>query len=103
MIMGTRGSDELGGPLRIAEMSGHIAEEGAWALVWFMAIISVNLGLVNLFPVPLLDGGHLMFYGFEKLFGKPLNERVQEAGMRIGLAYGRVVDGICDLERPCAS
>jgi regulator of sigma E protease len=86
MIMGTRGTEELGGPLRIAEMSGHVAEDGAWALVWFMAIISINLGLVNLFPVPLLDGGHLLFYGFEKLFGKPLDERVQEIGMRIGLA-----------------
>jgi regulator of sigma E protease len=86
MIMGTRGSDELGGPLRIAEMSGHIAQDGVWALIWFMAIISINLGLVNLFPVPLLDGGHLLFYSYEKLFGRPLNERVQEYGMRVGLA-----------------
>ncbi|MGB9152175.1 MAG: RIP metalloprotease RseP [Alphaproteobacteria bacterium] len=86
MIMGTRGSEEIGGPLRIAEMSGHIAQEGAWSLVWFMAIISINLGLVNLFPVPLLDGGHLMFYAFERVFGRPLKERTQEIGFRIGLA-----------------
>ncbi|MDR3450991.1 MAG: RIP metalloprotease RseP [Alphaproteobacteria bacterium] len=86
MVMGTRGSEEIGGPLRIAEMSGHIAQDGPWALVWFMAIISVNLGLVNLFPVPLLDGGHLLFYICEKLRGKPLHERVQEFGMRIGMA-----------------
>jgi len=85
MVMGTRGSEEIGGPLRIAEMSGQIAQEGVWALVWFMAIISVNLGLINLFPVPLLDGGHLLFYSFERLFGRPLNEKVQEIGMRIGL------------------
>lgn len=86
MIMGTRGSEELGGPLRIAEMSGHIAQDGAWAMVWFMAIISISLGLINLFPVPLLDGGHLLFYAFEKLFGRPLGEKAQEVGFRIGLA-----------------
>ena len=85
MIMGTRGADEIGGPLRIAEMSGHVAQDGAWALVWFMAVISINLGLINLFPVPLLDGGHLMFYAFEKLFRRPLGEKAQEIGMRIGL------------------
>jgi regulator of sigma E protease len=86
MIMGTRGSEEIGGPLRIAEMSGHVAQDGIWALVWFMAIISINLGLINLFPVPLLDGGHLVFYTFEKLFGHPMNEKAQEVGMRMGLA-----------------
>ena len=86
MIMGTRGADEIGGPLRIAEMSGHIAQNGVWALIWFMAIISINLGLINLFPVPLLDGGHIMFYAIEKLFGKPLNEKAQEVGFRIGMA-----------------
>lgn len=85
MIMGTRGAEELGGPLRIAEMSGEIARDGVWALLWFMAIISINLGLINLFPIPLLDGGHLMFYAFEKLFGRPLDERMQEIGARIGL------------------
>jgi len=86
MIIGTRGSEEIGGPLRIAELSGHVAEEGAWALIWFMAVISINLGLINLFPVPLLDGGHLLFYSFEKFFGRPLPEKAQEVGMRIGLA-----------------
>jgi regulator of sigma E protease len=85
MIMGTRGSEELGGPLRIAEMSGHVAKDGAWALVWFMAVISINLGLINLFPVPLLDGGHLAFYSFEALFRRPLHEKAQEIGLRIGL------------------
>ena len=86
MIMGTRGAEEIGGPLRIAEMSGHVAQDGGWALIWFMAIISINLGLINLFPVPLLDGGHILFYGIEKLFGKPLNEKAQEVGFRIGMA-----------------
>lgn len=86
IIMGTRGADELGGPLRIAEMSGKVAQDGAVALIWFMAMISINLGLINLFPVPLLDGGHLLFYAAERLRGRPLHERVQEAGARVGLA-----------------
>jgi regulator of sigma E protease len=84
MIVGTRGSEEIGGPLRIAEMSGHIAQDGVWSLIWFMAIISINLGLINLFPVPLLDGGHLLFYSIEKLLGRPLNEKAQEVGLRVG-------------------
>ena len=86
MIIGTRGSEDIGGPIRSAKMAGHIAKEGAWPLLWFTAIISVNLGLINLFPVPLLDGGHLLYYTFEKLLGRPLNEKAQEIGMRIGLA-----------------
>lgn len=86
MIMGLRGTEELGGPLRIAEMSGHVAQDGPWALVWFMGIISINLGLINLFPVPLLDGGHLAFYIYEKLRGQPLNEKAQNVGMRVGMA-----------------
>ena len=84
IIIGVRGSEELGGPLRIAEMSGKVAQDGAAALFWFMAIISINLGLINLFPVPLLDGGHLAFYAIEALRGKPLSERAQEYGARAG-------------------
>lgn len=86
MFMGTRGTEELGGPLRIAEMSGNVAREGFVALLWFMAVISINLGLINLFPIPLLDGGHLVYYAAEKLRGRPLTERFQEMGMRFGLA-----------------
>jgi regulator of sigma E protease len=86
MIAGLRGSEDLGGPLRIAQMSGEVAEAGIVSLIWFMAILSVNLGLINLFPVPLLDGGHLLFYGFEAVLGRPLGERAQEYGFRIGLA-----------------
>jgi regulator of sigma E protease len=86
MIMGLRGTEELGGPLRIAAMSGHVAEDGPPALVLFMAMISINLGLINLFPVPLLDGGHLLYYIAEKLRGRPLHEKIQEFGMRIGMA-----------------
>ena len=86
MIAGTRGTDEIGGPIRIAQLSGQVAEDGAVTLFWFMAVLSINLGLINLFPVPMLDGGHLMFYLVEAVRGKPLGERAQEYGFRIGLA-----------------
>lgn len=86
IIIGTRKADELGGPLRIAEISGQAAEMGVLAIVQFMAIISINLGLINLFPIPVLDGGHLLFYAFEAVRGRPLGERAQEYGFRIGLA-----------------
>lgn len=85
MIMGTRSADELGGPLRIAQMSGHVSEDGPAALIHFMAMISINLGLINLFPIPMLDGGHLFFYLAEHLRGRPLHEKIQEIGMRIGM------------------
>jgi regulator of sigma E protease len=85
IITGRRQTDELGGPIRIAEMSGDVARGGPAALLIFMAVLSVNLGLINLFPVPMLDGGHLLFYGFEALRGRPLGPRAQEYGFRIGL------------------
>ena len=86
IVIGTRSTDELGGPLRIAQMSGEVAQGGIVAVVWFMAVLSINLGLINLFPVPVLDGGHLLFYAAEALRGKPLGQRAQEYGFRIGLA-----------------
>ena len=86
IIIGTRSSDELGGPLRIAQMSGKVAQEGPVATIWLVAVLSINLGLINLFPVPVLDGGHLLFYAAEALRGKPLGPRAQEYGFRIGLA-----------------
>jgi len=86
IITGVRSTDELGGPVRIAEMSGHMAMAGIVSVVWFMAVLSVNLGLINLFPVPMLDGGHLLFYAVEAVRGRPLGERAQEIGFRIGLA-----------------
>lgn len=85
IVTGKRQTDELGGPIRIAEMSGDVARGGAAALLNFMAILSVNLGLINLFPVPMLDGGHLLFYVVEALRGRPLGPRAQEYGFRIGL------------------
>ena len=86
MIVGTRGTEEVGGPLRIAEMSGDIAREGVVTLIWFIAVISINLGLINLFPIPLLDGGHLAFYLVERVYGRPLSLRIQEAGANLGMA-----------------
>ena len=86
IIVGSRSSDELGGPLRIAQMSGQVAEAGFVTVIWFMAVLSINLGLINLFPIPMLDGGHLLFYAIEAARGRPLGERAQEYGFRIGIA-----------------
>jgi regulator of sigma E protease len=86
IVIGTRASDELGGPLRIAQMSGEVVQGGVVPFLWFMAVLSINLGLINLFPVPVLDGGHLLFYAAEAIRGKPLGQRAQEYGFRIGLA-----------------
>lgn len=86
IIAGDRGSEELGGPIRIAQMSGDVAQLGVVALLWFMALLSVNLGLINLLPIPILDGGHLLFLGAEAALGRPLSDRLQEYGFRIGLA-----------------
>jgi regulator of sigma E protease len=86
MVKGTRATDELGGPLRIAQMSGEVARGGIAPILTFMALLSVSLGLINLFPVPILDGGHLLFYAAEAIRGKPLGQKAQEYGFRIGLA-----------------
>lgn len=87
MISGTRGTEELGGPLRIAQLSGQVAQLGVASLISFIAVLSVNLGLINLFPIPVLDGGHLVFYLAEALRGRPLPQRAQEYGFRAGLAF----------------
>jgi regulator of sigma E protease len=86
MVMGRRTADELGGPIAIAQMSGVVARVGLVDLIRFMALLSVNLGLINLFPIPILDGGHLLFYAAEAIRGRPLGQRAQEYGFRLGLA-----------------
>jgi regulator of sigma E protease len=86
IIVGREKADQLGGPMRIAQMSGQMATISFAALMNLAAVLSVSIGLINLFPVPMLDGGHLLFYGIEAVRGKPLSERVQEFGFRIGLA-----------------
>jgi len=84
-IAGTRSTTEMTGPVGIAKLSGDLAQFGMIALMWLTAILSINLGLVNLFPVPVLDGGHLLFYLIEAVRGRPLALRTQEYGFRIGL------------------
>jgi regulator of sigma E protease len=86
MITGTRGTEELGGPLGIGRIAGEAARLGFASLVSFMAVLSVNLALINLFPIPVLDGGHLLFYAAEALRGRPLPARAQEIGFRAGFA-----------------
>ena len=85
MIVGKADTSQLGGPIRIAKISGQVAEFGVLAFISMMAYISISLGLVNLFPIPMLDGGHLMFYAFEKFLGRPLSQKTQEGFFRIGM------------------
>ncbi len=87
MVVGVRPAGEIGSILRIGYLSGEIAQVGVLPFVMFAAMLSVNLGLVNLFPVPLLDGGHLTFYAIELARGKPLGERTLEWGFRLGIAF----------------
>lgn len=86
MLVGARDSSDLAGVIGIAQMSGEVVQVSLPTTLWFTAMLSINLGLVNLFPIPILDGGHLLFYGFEAVRGRPLSEKAQEYGFRIGLA-----------------
>ncbi len=85
-VTGTRPADELSGPLGIAQVSGVVAKDGLLPIVSLMVMLSINLGLLNLFPIPMLDGGHLAFYAVEAIRGRPLGPRAQEFGFRVGLA-----------------
>jgi len=85
VFTGREAADQVGGPLRIAQISGQVASIGMVALINLAAVLSISIGLLNLFPVPLLDGGHLLFYMVEAIRGRPLSERAQEMGFRIGL------------------
>jgi regulator of sigma E protease len=86
VVTGREAANQLGGPIRIAQMSGQVASFGFVPLIQLAAVLSVSIGLLNLFPIPLLDGGHLLFYLIEGVRGRPLSERAQEVGFRIGLA-----------------
>jgi regulator of sigma E protease len=86
IVRGTEATDQLGGPIRIAQISGQVATVSFAALLHLTAVLSVSIGLLNLFPVPLLGGGHLVFYAIEAIRGRPLSERAQEFGFRVGLA-----------------
>jgi len=85
MLTGKGDSSQLGGPIRIAKISGQVAEFGILPFISLMAYISISLGLINLFPIPMLDGGHLMFYTIEKVLGRPLSQKTQEGFFRIGM------------------
>ena len=85
MITGNGDTSQLGGPIRIAKISGQVAEFGILPFISLMAYISISLGLINLFPIPMLDGGHLMFYAIEKVLGRPLSQKTQEGFFRIGM------------------
>jgi len=85
VFTGREAADQVGGPLRIAQISGQVATIGLAALIHLAAVLSISIGLLNLFPVPLLDGGHLLFYAVEAVRGRPLSDRAQEMGFRIGL------------------
>ena len=86
VVMGRESADQLGGPIRIAQVSGQVATAGFVALIHLAAVLSISIGLLNLFPIPLLDGGHLLFYAIESIRGRPLSDRAQEYGFRFGLA-----------------
>jgi regulator of sigma E protease len=86
IITGTQSASQLGGPIRVAQVSGEVAGLGIAALFSLAAMLSVSIGLINLFPIPMLDGGHLLFYAIEAVRGRPLSERAQDVGFRIGLA-----------------
>ena len=99
MIAGRQSAKELGGPIKIAEISGQAAQLGWATLIHFMAILSLNLGLINLFPIPVLDGGHLAMYGVEAVRGRPLSLKIQELSFRGWVCSRDVFNRLCDLER----
>jgi regulator of sigma E protease len=86
MISGRRSSNEVSGPIGIIQLSGAVAQDGIVSLLGLTALLSINLGLINLFPIPVLDGGHLLFYAAEAVRGRPMGQRAQEYGFRLGLA-----------------
>ncbi|MEM7427568.1 MAG: RIP metalloprotease RseP [Pseudomonadota bacterium] len=86
VIGGREKADQIGGPIRIAQVTGQVASISFTALINLAAVLSVSIGLINLFPVPMLDGGHLMYYAIEAVRGKPLSARAQDYGLRVGLA-----------------
>ena len=86
IIIGEADSSHLGGPIQIAKVSGQAAEQGWQSLLAWIALISTSIGLINLFPIPVLDGRHLVFYAFEAVRGRPLRARWQEIGNGLGLS-----------------
>jgi len=86
VFVGRESADQLGGPIKIAQISGQAATFGFAALLQLAAILSATVGLINLLPVPALDGGHILFYTIEAARGRPVSQNAQKWGMRIGLS-----------------
>lgn len=86
LLLGRLSVKELGGPVRIAEYSGKSVDKGWVVMLWFVAMISINLGVMNLLPLPILDGGHFLYYVIEAIKGKPLSEKIQQYGFGFGMA-----------------
>ena len=86
MLSGGNKASELSGVIGIAKLSGDVAAVSYLSLFRLAALISISIGLVNLFPIPILDGGHLLYYGFEAVLGRPLGAKAQDLGFRLGLA-----------------
>ena len=97
VFTGREAADQVGGPLRIAQISGQVATIGLAALMHLAAVLSISIGLLNLFPVPLLDGGHLLFYAVEAVRGRPLVGARPGDGIPNRAGFGADVDGVCDL------
>jgi len=87
IVTGARSTDELGGIIRIGAIAGDAAAAGIITLISFTAMLSINLGLINLFPIPLLDGGHLVFYAYEGVFRKPMPPKVMDYAMKCGMVF----------------
>jgi regulator of sigma E protease len=86
MLLGEVSWRNLSGPVTIADFAGQSAQMGWISYLTFLALISISLGVLNLLPIPLLDGGHLMYYAIEIIKGRPVSERAMELGQRVGLA-----------------
>jgi len=86
VVLGNEAPDQLSGPIKIAQIAGEAASISILALIQLSALLSVSIGLINLFPIPMLDGGHLMYYFFEAVRGKPLGAQAQEFGYKVGFA-----------------
>ena len=94
VIIGKQGADQLSGPAGIAKIAGEVATENPVGLVQLIALLSVSIGLINLFPIPMLDGGHLLYYIVEIIKGSPVSEAVEAVGQRVGLAVLMVLMSI---------
>jgi regulator of sigma E protease len=86
LVQGNESSKQIGGPVSIAKMAGDAASSGVVRFAIFIAFLSTSVGLINLFPIPMLDGGHLVYYAIETVSGKPLGQQAQEWGFRVGLS-----------------